>query len=82
MVNNYFKSAKLGSVTSRHWVKSQTIFAFDERDPDDTREAFENAVARAAAHGEKLSVFTQPKIFGPWDQIPVVGVNPCDVHEA
>ncbi len=79
---NYFKAVKFGSAASNNWVKEQEFFTFNDRDPDDTRKAFEDAVSFTAARGLKLSVFAKPRLFGPWDEVPVIGVCQGEEHEA
>lgn len=80
---NYLKVLVTVTVpTSGVKAKDARFFFFDDRDAEETREKFEEAVAFSAANGGSLSVFKRPPFGGPWDYVRVVGENPAPAHEA
>jgi hypothetical protein len=55
------------------YIGTQSLFFFDDRNPDSIRIAFEEACTECASQGGKLSVYRRPKVAGPWDGLPYVG---------
>lgn len=62
--------------------KDERLFFFDDRDAEETREKFEEAVTFSSVNGGALSVFKRPPFGGPWDYVRVIGENPAPAHEA
>ena len=77
MTNNYVKlmRVKTSRVTGQV-TTNDDLFFFNDKSPGSIRGAYEAAQLTCATHGGgSLSLYKRPRVAGPWDTLPLIGMS-------